>query len=66
MLKPAGLDTASWTGYQCVSGDGRYAAVAVLPTSVVNLESARDRGAFAYSVQLQHRHRAGRSPPASR
>ncbi|HEU5269877.1 MAG TPA: hypothetical protein VFU36_08125, partial [Jatrophihabitans sp.] len=52
VLKPAGLDTASWTGYQCLSGDGRYAAVAVLPTSVVNLESARDRGAFAYSVQL--------------
>ncbi len=53
LLRPAGLDVQSWTGYQCVSGDGRYVAVAVEPTSVVNLESARDRGAFAYSVDLR-------------
>jgi|GEM_PF-1014687 len=52
VLRPAGLDEAGWTGYQCVSGDGRYAAVAVEPLSVVNLQSARDRGAFAYSVNL--------------
>jgi hypothetical protein len=52
VLHPAGLDVSSWTGYQCLSGDGRFAAVAVLPTSVVNLATARDRGAFAYSVDL--------------
>lgn len=52
VVRPAGLDVSSWTGYQCLSGDGRYAAVAVLPTSVVNLATARDRGAFAYSVDL--------------
>lgn len=52
VLHPAGLDEPSWTGYQCLSGDGRYAAVAVLPTSVVNLATARDRGAFAYTVDL--------------
>jgi RHS repeat-associated protein len=52
VLRPAGLDVQSWTGYQCLSGDGRYAAVAVLPTAVVNLATARDRGAFAYSVNL--------------
>lgn len=52
VLHPAGLDESSWTGYQCLTGDGRYAAVAVLPTSVVNLATARDRGAFAYTVDL--------------
>jgi RHS repeat-associated protein len=52
VLHPAGLDESSWSGYQCLSGDGRYAAVAVLPTSVVNLATARDRGAFAYAVDL--------------
>ena len=52
LLRPAGLDEPSWTGYQCLSGDGRYAAVAIEPTSAVNIQAARDRGAFAYSVQL--------------
>ena len=52
VLDPGGIDDSSWTGYQCVSGDGRYAAVAILPASAVNLESARDHGGFAYSVNL--------------
>jgi RHS repeat-associated protein len=52
VLRPGGIDAASWTGYQCVSGDGRYAAVAVLPTGAVNLPAARDHGAFAYSIDL--------------
>jgi RHS repeat-associated protein len=52
VLHPADLDDSSWTGYQCVSGDGKFAAVAVLPQSAVNLESARDHGAYAYSVNL--------------
>jgi hypothetical protein len=51
-LKPAGYDASSWTGYQCVSGDGRYAAVAILPTQAVNVQAARDHGGFAYSVNL--------------
>lgn len=51
-LQPGGIDAPSWTGYQCVSGDGRFAAVAVLPISEVNQEAARDHGAFAYSVNL--------------
>ncbi|CCB71872.1 RHS repeat-associated core domain-containing protein [Streptantibioticus cattleyicolor] len=53
VLRPAGIDDSSWTGYQCVSGDGRYAAVAILPASAVNLAVARDHGAFAYSVDLR-------------
>ena len=52
-LRPGGLDDSSWTGYQCTSGDGRYEAVAILPTSAVNIDAARDRGAFAYSVDLR-------------
>jgi hypothetical protein len=52
LLRPAGLDESSWTGYQCVSGDGKFAAVAILPASAVNQQAARDHGAFAYSVDL--------------
>ncbi|MFC1439658.1 RHS repeat-associated core domain-containing protein [Streptacidiphilus sp. N1-10] len=53
VLRPGNLDDSSWTGYQCTSGDGRYEAVAVLPSSAVNTNAARDHGAFAYSVDLQ-------------
>jgi len=52
LIHPAGFDDGSWTGYQCVSGDGKYAAVAILPASAVNTQAARDHGAFAYSVDL--------------
>jgi hypothetical protein len=48
------MDDRSWIGYQCMSGDGRYAAVVVLPASAVNLTAARDHGALAYSVDLVH------------
>lgn len=51
-LRPAGLDPATWLGFQCLSGDGKYAAVVVLPESSVNLAAARDHGAFAYSVEV--------------
>ncbi|MFC1415369.1 RHS repeat-associated core domain-containing protein [Streptacidiphilus cavernicola] len=53
VLRPGNLDDSSWTGYQCTSGDGRYEAVAVLPSSAVNTDAARDHGAFAYSVDLR-------------
>lgn len=52
VLRPAGRDESSWTGYQCLSGDGKYAAVAILPVSGANSEAARDHGGFAYSVDL--------------
>ncbi|MCQ9165548.1 FG-GAP-like repeat-containing protein [Arthrobacter sp. STN4] len=51
-IKPQDVDAASWVGSQCVSGDGKYVAVAVLPSSAVNSPIALDRGAFAYSVQV--------------
>lgn len=53
VLDPDGIDVQNWFGYQCVSGDGKYAAVAVLPGPAVNVPAARDRGAFAYSVDLR-------------
>ncbi len=52
VLHPADMDVPSWTGYQCVSGDGAFAAVAILPTTQVNDAASRDHGAFAYSVEL--------------
>ncbi|GAA2136576.1 RHS repeat-associated core domain-containing protein [Kitasatospora kazusensis] len=52
VLHPGGLDESSWTGYQCVSGDGRYAAVTVAPLSAANSTAGRGHGAFAYAVDL--------------
>jgi hypothetical protein len=52
ILHPAGFDEGSWDGYQCLSGDGRFAAVAILPALAVNVPAARDHGGFAYSVDL--------------
>ncbi|MFE9421729.1 RHS repeat-associated core domain-containing protein [Kitasatospora sp. NPDC006697] len=52
LLRPAGISDDSWTGYQCTSGDGKFAAVTVLPAGAVNQAEARDHGAFAYSVSL--------------
>ncbi|MFF0018766.1 RHS repeat-associated core domain-containing protein [Streptomyces sp. NPDC005374] len=52
VLRPADIDDSAWTGYQCVSGDGKFAAVTVLPASAVNIAAARDHGAFAFSVNL--------------
>jgi hypothetical protein len=33
-----------WTSYQCLSGDGKYVAVAVLPTTVVNVQTVDGYG----------------------
>jgi RHS repeat-associated protein len=52
VLRPADMDPGSWYGYQCLTADGKYAAVAVLPGDAINTNSARDHGAFAYSVNV--------------
>jgi hypothetical protein len=52
VIKPQGAGASSWTGYQCLSGDGKYVAVAVLAADSVNLTAARDRGAFGYSIEV--------------
>ncbi|WP_051951351.1 RHS repeat-associated core domain-containing protein [Actinacidiphila yeochonensis] len=53
VVRPGDIDDSSWTGYQCVSGDGHYAGVTVLPAMAVNQVADRDHGAFAYSVDLR-------------
>jgi len=52
VLRPAKLDPGSWYGYQCLSSDGKFVAVAVLPGDAINTNAARDHGAFAYSVNV--------------
>jgi RHS repeat-associated protein len=52
-LDPAALDAPSWVGYQCVSGNGRFAAVAILPSNQLNNPNARENGAYAYSVDIR-------------
>lgn len=52
LIDPGGVDAPSWTGFQCLSGDGTQVAVVVLPASSVDLAVARDRGAFAYAVEV--------------
>lgn len=53
VLRPADLSPGSWYGYQCVTSDGNFAAVAVLPGTAINLNAARDHGAYAYGVDLR-------------
>jgi RHS repeat-associated protein len=52
VIKPANLDEANWYGYQCVSSDGLYVAVAILPGHLENNAAGRNRGAFAYGVEV--------------
>ncbi|NYE95609.1 RHS repeat-associated protein [Psychromicrobium silvestre] len=52
VIKPEGMDSSSWTGYQCLSGDGKYIAVAVLAGASINYQNARDHGAFGYAVEV--------------
>ncbi len=53
VIRPAGLDESNWFGYQCVTADAKYVAVAILPGSSINLNIARDRGAYAYSIDTR-------------
>jgi RHS repeat-associated protein len=52
VLRPRNLDAASWMGEQCLSGDGRYAAVTTLPLGAANDQALLDHGAVAYRVDL--------------
>jgi hypothetical protein len=53
VLDPGGVQAASWTGYQCTSGSGRYAAVAVLPASAADSPAELADGGYAFSVDLR-------------
>lgn len=52
-LRPGGLDVAAWSGYSCLTGDGRYAVAVVAPSYYANNQMLRDRGAFAYVVDVR-------------
>ncbi|HWI73820.1 MAG TPA: hypothetical protein VNT55_17805, partial [Baekduia sp.] len=41
-----------WTGYECLTGDGRYAVLVTAPQSAASDPVARDRGATAYAVAI--------------
>lgn len=51
-LKPLNLDAAAWTGYSCLTGDGRHVVAVVAPGDFANVPTLRDRGAFAYVVDV--------------
>ncbi|NEM91391.1 RHS repeat-associated core domain-containing protein [Galbitalea soli] len=52
VIKPANLDESTWYGYQCLTDDGKYAAVSVLPADGEDIESQRTAGAYAYEVDI--------------
>ncbi len=51
-LNVAGMDAASWTGYDCVTGSGNTVAVTFAPSIFANYPDLRDHGAFAAMVNL--------------
>lgn len=48
-----GLESRRWTGYSCVTGSGRYAAVAFGPEEMLQRPVLRERGGFAAVVDLR-------------
>ncbi|MFJ9381701.1 hypothetical protein [Streptomyces sp. NPDC101455] len=51
-LKPGNTDADAWTGYSCLTGDGRYVVSVVAPRDYTNVPVLRDRGGFAYAVKV--------------
>ncbi len=51
-ILPGGSDAGAWTGYFCVSGDGRYVLATVAPTLASNHPDLEDRGALAYVIDI--------------
>ena len=52
VLDPGGIDSRLWTGNQCLTADGRYAVVVVLPVAEVDSPEKLASGAYAYSIDL--------------
>ena len=52
-LRVAGLETHRWVGEICVTGSGRYAAVAFAPITFANKPYLRDQGAFGATIDLR-------------
>ncbi len=51
-LTVPGVDAASWTGYTCPTGDGRYVAAVYAPSTAANSPAQRAAGAFAAVVNV--------------
>ncbi|MBM9504146.1 golvesin C-terminal-like domain-containing protein [Actinacidiphila acididurans] len=51
-LKPLDLDASAWTGYSCPTGDGKHVVAVVAPAGFADVPTLRDRGAFAYVVDV--------------
>lgn len=51
-VRPDAVDVVDWTGYHCVTGDGRFVIAVVGPRSFVNNPVTRDRGGLAYVVDM--------------
>src|SRR5256885_8629009 len=51
-IRPAGFDTGTWTGYSCLTGSGNHVVAVVAPGYFANSPVLRDRGAFAYVVDV--------------
>lgn len=41
-----------WTGYHCVTGDGKFVVVVAAPMWFVNQPDLRDREAFAFGIEI--------------
>ncbi len=52
-LRVAGWDAPSWTEFHCTTGDGRFIAVAFAPSTFVNRQDLRLRGAMAAVVDAR-------------
>jgi hypothetical protein len=49
-IRPVGMEDAQLSGYHCVTGDGRWIVVVLVPRDALNVAWVRDRGGFAYKV----------------
>ncbi|MFJ8199296.1 SGNH/GDSL hydrolase family protein [Streptomyces sp. NPDC096152] len=55
-LSEPGFDTDAWIGNACLTGSGRYAAVAYAPRTFTNRSELMTRGAFTAVVDLTDGH----------
>lgn len=58
-LRPLDAAGEPWIGYHCLTGNGRQIVATIAPRGAANSALARDRGAFAYAIDV----RTGRVRP---
>ncbi|HEX2087145.1 MAG TPA: hypothetical protein VHF89_15800 [Solirubrobacteraceae bacterium] len=52
-IQPGGSSEDDWIGYHCTTGDGRHVVAVVAPRRFANRPLLRDRGAFAYAIEVR-------------